>query len=122
MSYYAPDPLKIEDPKFECNAPNEYALEASIALSRPESGDKYDRYCTLTFRTDNMGGYPMSIAVQLQDQPKDWHTADEVGAVTIRFRGDYEADILREFFQHVGRMATVVYGPVTQYNNGENDD
>jgi hypothetical protein len=118
----APDPLKIENPQFTCSAPNEYALEASVAISDPSSGDKFARYSTLTFRTDQMSGYPMDIAVRYQDNEKEWHTGEGLGEITIRFRGDYEASTLREFLQHTGLMATVAYGPVAQYNNGEEEE
>ena len=117
----APDPLKIENPQFRCSAPNEYALEASVAISDPSSGDKFARYSTLTFCTDQISGYPMDIAVRYQDNEREWHTAEGLGEITIRFHGDYEAHILREFLQHTGLMATVTYGPVAQYNDEEED-
>ena len=49
----------------------------------------------------------MSLAVRVNGA---WHEVDEADAINIRFRGDYEADILKDFFQHAGRMATVMYG------------
>lgn len=120
MSYFAPDPLKIENPEFKCTAPNEYALEADVAISEYGSGSKFTRYSTLSFCTDNMGGYPFDIAVRLgSSDPKEWITQDDVTAITIRFRGDYEADILRTFLQHAGSMATVVYG---QYINRDEEE
>ena len=118
MSCFAPDPLKIENPEFKCTAPNEYALEADVAISDHSSGSKSTRYSTLSFCTDNMGGYPFDIAVRLGD-PKEWLTQGDVTAITIRFRGDYEAHILQEFLQHAGSMATVVYGQYIKHDEEE---
>ena len=122
MYKFAPDPLEIENPEFKCSAPMEYAIEVNIAISSPDSGDKFARCSTLSFRTDNMGGYPMEVGMRLHNGENKWYTQDDVGAITIRFRGDYEASTLREFVQHAGLMATVIYGPVHDYDNEENDD
>ena len=103
--YYKP--YKIKDPEFVCNPPFEYALEAAIQISSSESGYKWDRHSLLAFQTNNTGGYPMSLAVRINGE---WHEVAEADAINIRFRGDYEADILRDFFQHTGRMATATYG------------
>jgi len=103
--YYKP--YKIKNPEFTCSPPFEYAMEATIQVSSCESGYKWDRYSLLAFQTNNVGGYPMSVAVRVNGT---WHEVDEADAINIRFRGDYEADILKDFFQHAGRMATVMYG------------
>lgn len=103
--YYIP--YKIKSPEFVCSPSFEYALEAAIQISSPDSGYKWDRYSLLAFQTNNTGGYPMSLAVRINGV---WHEVDEADAINIRFRGDYEADILKDFFQHTGRMATVMYG------------
>ena len=120
MSHFAPDPLEIKNPAFKCRAPHEYFLEADVAISDPKSGNKYERYSTLSFRTDNMSGYGMDIAIRLQNKEKEWFLQEDCGAITIRLKGDYEADTLREFFQHVGIMATVTYGKLT-YQDDEGD-
>ena len=102
-------PLKLKNPEVECNTPHEYAMEANVQISHPESGDKRDRLSTLTFRTDNTGGYPMKIAIRIDDAP-DFYRQDEVSEISIQFAGDLEADTLKQFFQHVGLMMTPVYG------------
>jgi len=104
-----PNPLKIETPEFECHAPHEYGLEAEVQISDPNSGDKFTRYSTLTFRTDNTGGYPMKIALRL-DNNKEWYRQDDINEISIQIAGDYEADVLKHFFQHVGLMMLPVYG------------
>jgi hypothetical protein len=104
-----PSPLKIKDPEFECHAPHEYAIEAEVQISHPDSGYKTDRCSTLTFRTDNTGGYPMKIALRI-DGNKEWYRQDGVNEISIQIAGDYEADILKQFFQHVGLMMHPVYG------------
>lgn len=104
-----PNPLKIKDPEFECHAPHEYAMEAEVQISRPESGEKSTRYNTLTFCTDQMGGYDMKIALRI-DGNKEWYRQDNVNEISIQIAGDYEADILKQFFQHVGLMMRPVYG------------
>jgi len=103
------NPYKIESPEFLCSAPREYSLEAEVAISSGQSGDKWKRYSTLTFRVDQMGGYPMQIAVRRADN-NEWVQAEDLGEICIRFGGDYEAHTLQEFFQHVGLMMTPVYG------------
>lgn len=103
--YYMP--YKIEDPEFVCSPPFEYALEATIQISSPVSGEKWDRHSLLAFQTNNTGGYPMSLAVRINGE---WHEVDEADAINIRFRGGYEANILKDFFRHTGRMVTVMYG------------
>ena len=104
-----PNPLKIENPEFECHAPHEFGLEAEIQISDPSSGDKFTRYSTLTLRTDNTGGYPMKIALRL-DNNKKWFRQDDINEISIQIAGDYEADVLKQFFQHVGLMMLPVYG------------
>jgi len=104
-----PNPLKIKYPEFECHAPYEHSMEAEVQISHPDSGYKTDRYSTLTFRTDNTGGYPMKMAVRI-DGNKEWYRQDDVNEISIQIAGDYEADILKQFFQHVGLMMLPVYG------------
>ena len=103
------NPLKIKDPIFKCSPPREYALEAEIAISDPASGYKSDRFSTLCFRTDQMGGYEMKLAFR-QANSEDWFSGAEMGEICIQFAGDYEAHTLEEFFQHVGNMLTVTHG------------
>jgi hypothetical protein len=106
-----PSPLRIKDPEFECTGPHEYSMEANVQISRPESGYKYDRFSTLTFRTDNMGGYPMQVAMRLDGSGNEhWYQQDNVVEISIQFAGDYEADQLKQFFQHIGSMMMPVYG------------
>ena len=109
----APNPLALAQPEFQCSAPQEYALEADMQISHPESGYKWTRLSTMTFRTDNMGGYPMKIAIRI-DGNDDWYRQDEVSEISIQFAGDYEADTLKQFFQHVALMMTPVYGNTIQ--------
>ena len=108
-----PNPLKIENPEFECHAPHEFGLEAEIQISDPSSGDKFTRYSTLTLRTDNTGGYPMKIALRL-DNNKKWFRQDDINEISIQIAGDYEADVLKQFFQHAGLMMLPVYGNTVQ--------
>lgn len=103
------NPLKIKDPIFKCFPPHEYALEGEIAISDPTSGYKSTRLSTLCFRTDQMGGYDMKLAFR-RSNDKEWFSGDEIGEICIQFAGDYEANTLEEFFQHVGNMLTVTNG------------
>ena len=103
------NPLKIKNPEFSCHAPHEYSLEARVDISDPKSGYKSDRYSTLTFRGDQMGGYPMKISMRI-DGNQEWYAQDEVNEICIQFAGDFEADTLKQFFQHVGLMMLPVYG------------
>jgi hypothetical protein len=112
------NPLKIKNPEFSCHAPHEYSLEARVDISDPTSGNKSDRYSTLTFRGDQMGGYAMDIAVRRADKDSEWRTSEGFGEICIRFHGDYEADTLKQFFQHVGLMMVPVYGDTVK----ETDD
>jgi hypothetical protein len=111
------NPLKIKNPEFSCHAPHEYSLEARVDISDPTSGNKSDRYSTLTFRGDQMGAYPMKISMRI-DGNKEWYAQDEVNEICIQFAGDFEADTLKEFFQHVGLMMLPVYGDTVK----ETDD
>jgi hypothetical protein len=111
-------PLKLKNPEFSCDAPCEHAMEANLQISDPKSGDKLDRYSTLTFRTDNVGGYAMKIALRM-DGKNEWYRQDEISEISIQFAGDYEADILKQFFQHVGLMMIPIYGNTTK---GETND
>ena len=104
-----PNPLEIKTPQFKCRAPLEHAMEAEIQISHPDSGYKDTRYSTLTFRTDNTGGYPMKVGFRI-DGDSAWFKQDEVNEISIQFAGDFEADILKQFFQHVGLMMLPVYG------------
>lgn len=112
------NPFALENPDFHCCAPQQYALEAALAISDPASGDKFNRYSTLTFRTDEMGGYPMRIAIRI-DGKKDWFAQNEVNEVCIQFAGDYEADTLVQFFQHVGGMLSVTHGVLSLHTDGD---
>jgi hypothetical protein len=107
------NPLEIEDPEFSCHAPHEYSLEAKLDISDSNSGYKSDRYSTLTFRGDQMGAYPMKVALRI-DGNKEWFRQDEVNEICIQFAGDYEAETLKNFFQHVGLMMLPVYGDTVQ--------
>lgn len=106
---YTASPLRIEAPQFKCSTPFEYAMEADIEISDPSSGNKTSRRSTLTFRTDNVGGYDMCIALRI-DNKNLWFRQDQVNEISISFHGDYEADTLKQFFQHVGRMMLATYG------------
>lgn len=103
-------PLEIENPEFTCNEhPNTcMGLESKVAISSPESGYKSDRFSTLTFRVDNIGGYPMEISVR-PEASSEWTYASNIGEICIRFAGDYEAEALVDFLKHAGQMAKVVY-------------
>ena len=103
------NPYKIEAPEFSCHAPYEYSLEARLDISDPNSGYKSDRFSTLTFRGDQMGAYPMKISFRMGGQP-EWFQQNDISEICIQFVGDYEANTLKEFFQHVGLMMLPVYG------------
>jgi hypothetical protein len=60
-----------------------------------------------------MGAYPMKVALRI-DGNKEWFRQDEVNEICIQFAGDYEADVLKHFFQHVGLMMLPVYGDTVQ--------
>ena len=113
-------PYEIKNPEFECDLPSAYGLEAKVTISDPKSGYKSDRKSTLVFRTDNTGGYPMSIALR-RDYPENnqWVGQENVTEIVIQFHGDYEADNLIQFLQHAGRMSTVFYGDMVQQENLE---
>jgi hypothetical protein len=112
------NPFVLKNPDFNCCAPEPCGLEAALAISDPASGYKSDRYSTLTFRTDNVSGYPMRIAIRI-DGKKDWFTQDEVNEICIQFAGDYEADTLVQFFQHVGAMLSVTHGVCSLQTDGD---
>ena len=116
------NPYRLENPEFRCWAPREYALEAEIAISANESGYKNTRFSTLTFRTDQMSGYAMDLAVRADGEDKDWQAVEGFGEICIRFHGDYEAHTLQEFFQHVGLMMVPVYGPLQTGKEEERSD
>jgi hypothetical protein len=107
-------PYEIENPEFECDHPTTYALEAKVTISDPKSGYKSGRLSTLTFRTDNAGGYAMSIALRSDHYlyNKEWVQQEKVAEIVIQFHGDYESDNLIQFLQHAGRMSTVFYGDI----------
>ena len=111
------NPFKIKNPEFSCHAPHEYSLEARVDISSPDSGYKDSRFSTLTFRTDQMGGYPIRISFRM-DGEKDWYRQGDISEICVQIPGDFEADILKGFFQHVGKMMLPVYGDV----NKEVDD
>lgn len=103
------NPLRIKNPEFSCNAPYEIGLEANVEISDPKSGYKFTRFSTFTFRTDNASGYPMQIALRINGED-EWYQQSEVSEITIRICGDYEADVIKQFFQHVGLMMAPMYG------------
>jgi hypothetical protein len=55
----------------------------------------------------------MKIALRMDGQD-EWYRQDEISEISIQFAGDYEADILVQFFQHVGLMMLPVYGDMTK--------
>lgn len=110
------NPYKIENPEFSCRAPHEYSLEARVDISDPSSGDKSTRYSTLTFRGDQMGAYPMEVSFRMDGAPQ-WYQQSGISEICIQFAGDYEADTLKNFFQHVGLMMLPVYGDTVQKVN-----
>lgn len=105
-------PYNIDNPKFRFELPNTYGLEAVVSTSDPKSGCKMSRKSTLRFRTDQIGGYPMSVAVRLDTAGEKWFTQDNLAEIIIEFHGDYESDNLIQFLQHAGRMSTVFYGDI----------
>lgn len=112
------NPLRIKDPEFVCCAPQEYALEAEVAISDSKSGYKSDRFSTVSFRTDQMGGYTMRVALRFEGE-KEWHVQEDLGGVCIQIAGDFEANILEDFFRHVGLMLTVRYGAYKPHTEEE---
>jgi len=107
------NPYKIENPEFSCHAKHEHFLEARVDISDPSSGDKSTRYSTLTFRGDQMGAYPMRISFRIGSDP-EWFQQGKISEICLQLVGDYEADTLKEFFQHVGLMMLPVYGNTVQ--------
>jgi hypothetical protein len=51
----------------------------------------------------------MKVALRFQGG-EEWLSGDDVKEISIQFAGDYEADNLKQFFQHVGNMMNLVYG------------
>ena len=103
------NPLRLKAPEFSCDAPYEFGVEANVEISDPKSGDKFTRFSTFTFCTDNASGYPMQIALRINGED-EWYQQSEVSEITIRICGDYETDVIKQFFQHVGLMMVPMYG------------
>ena len=110
-------PYNIENPEFRFELPNTYGLEAVVTTTDPKSGYKMSRKSTLRFRTDQIGGYPMSVAVRLDTAEDKWFTKEDLAEIIIEFHGDYESDNLIQFLQHAGRMSTVFYGDVVPHED-----
>lgn len=106
------NPFILENPEFCCTELEDYPLRATLAISHSTSGDKSNRFSTLTFGTDHSGGYPMRVSFRI-DEENHWFAQDKVNEICIQFAGDYEAGSLVYFFQHVGAMLTATYGTPT---------
>lgn len=106
MTKLAPKELKVPNVEFAYENEDCMALELEVQL-----GPHLDKstLSTLTFRTSNLGGYPIKVMVG-DFVYQNWGAPVEVGAVSIQFQGSYERDILIAALQRIGLMTTPVYG------------
>lgn len=106
MTKLAPKEFEVPNVEFAYENEDCMALELEVQL-----GPHLDKstLSTLTFRTSNLGGYPIKVAVQ-GEVYHDWKAPIEVGAVSIQFQGSYERDILIAALQRIGLMTVPVYG------------
>lgn len=106
MTKLAPKELEVPNVEFAYENEDCMALELEVQL-----GPHLDKstLSTLTFRTSNLGGYPIKVAVG-DFVYQNWDAPVEVGAVSIQFQGSYERDILVAALQRIGLMTTPVYG------------
>ena len=102
-------PFRVQNPEFKCSPSQEYCLEAELAISPPDSGNKWNRKSSLNFRIDQMAGYEIQAFIRMDGEDK-WHKVTSIGEITIVFSGDYEIDTLKDFFQHTALMMKPVYG------------
>lgn len=110
--------MGIKNPEFECSIARDWALNAMVQISSPESGDKLARASSLFFDTSGISGYPMTV-FYCKENSQVWEEITDIGNLRICFFGDYEAETLKEFFQHVGMMMLTVYGDVNKaYREG----
>jgi len=106
MTKLAPKMLEVPNVEFAYENEDCMALELEVQLGPDLSKSTLS---TLTFRTSNIGGYPIKVTVQ-DDVYRDWEAPVEVGAVSIQFQGSYERDILIAALQRIGLMTVPVYG------------
>lgn len=99
----------MDNPELQIDEPNAFGLEVSAAISDPKSGNKDTRFSTMYFRTDNTGGYPMTISVRKTDDA-EWHTVYDIGEIRVRISGDYEAHTLKNFLMRAGMMLLTIHG------------
>lgn len=106
MSSLIPKELKLTNAEFHYENEDCIGLELAVQFG-PE--DEKSTLSTLTFRTSNISGFPMTIMAET-DKFGEWRGPIEVGAISIQFRGGYERDILIAALQRIGLMTVPVYG------------
>jgi hypothetical protein len=106
MTALIPKELNLADAEFRYENDDSIALELAVQFGPYK--DKSTK-STLTFRTSNISGYPMTIMAET-DKFGEWRGPIEVGAISIQFQGSYERDILIAALQRIGLMTIPVYG------------
>jgi hypothetical protein len=121
MGYLVAKQLAVRNPEFEYTTSDVMALEMEVQFSHP--GDKLDANSTITLRTNQISGYDMQVMVQKKHSDA-WCQPVEVGAISIRVRGDYERQVLIAAFQKIGLMTIPVYGKIDYgpFENSEEED
>ena len=108
-----PQKFKIKNPEFVYKNNDCMAMEIALEIG-PDTGKSSKT--TLTFRTSNICGYEMEIMLggEFDSVTKEaiWTEPYPVGAVSIRFDGGYEREILIAAFQKIGLMTIPVYGKI----------
>lgn len=108
-----PKNFKIKNPEFVYRNNDAMAMEISLEIG-PDTGKSSKT--TLTFRTSNISGYDMEVMLGGEFDPVTkediWTEPYSVGAISIKFDGGYEREILIAAFQKIGLMTIPVYGKI----------
>jgi len=84
------------------------AMECAVGISTP--GEKMSTSSYITFRTDQMSGYEMTVELR-QHGGKEEETIEigALGEITITILGSYESHDLIRFLQRAGALSKLVY-------------
>lgn len=104
-----PKKLAVRSPEFEWRNSDMMGLEVEVMVGQP--ADKFNALSTITFRTNQIGGYDMRAMVQGKHSDA-WCQPVEVGAICIQIVGEYERQVLIAALHRIGLLTKLVYGTI----------
>jgi hypothetical protein len=88
---------------------NEHDTACNLDVEFGVGVDAYKDACEsfIDVNADMGSTYPLAVAVKIKGE---WHYVEEVAAVRVIIRGEYERNSFRHALQKVGLMTLPVYG------------